>query len=118
MVKIRLARFGSKKRPYYHIVVADSEARRDGRFLEQVGTYNPSRPIQEVKLDLERVGYWLSVGAQPTLRVRKVINELKRAEPLVPVEAAPVEAAPVEAPAESPAQEPAAEADSVEQAQA
>ena len=78
MVKIRLARHGAKKRPYYHVVVADADAPRDGRFLEQVGTYDPSRPDDEIRLDLDRVAYWLGVGAQMTVRARKVINTVKR----------------------------------------
>lgn len=78
MVRIRLARHGAKKRPYYHVVVSDSESPRDGRFLEQVGTYDPSRPDDEVKLDLMRVDYWVSVGAKPSDRVRKIINSTRR----------------------------------------
>ncbi|MCA9605891.1 MAG: 30S ribosomal protein S16 [Myxococcales bacterium] len=78
MVKIRLARFGAKKRPYYHVVVSDSESPRDGKFLEQIGTYDPSRPDEEIILMLERADYWMSVGAQPTDRVRKVINTVRR----------------------------------------
>ncbi|MFK7990663.1 MAG: 30S ribosomal protein S16, partial [Sandaracinaceae bacterium] len=117
MVKIRLARHGAKKRPYYHIVVADSESPRDGRFLEQVGTYDPSRPDDEIRLELDRVDHWLSVGAKPSDRVRKVINLMRRralevpAVEAAPAEAAPAEAAPAEAaPAEAPAAEAAAEA--------
>lgn len=79
MVKIRLARHGAKKRPYYHVIVSDSEAPRDGRFLEQIGTYDPSRPAEEIRLNVERLQYWLGVGAQPTDRARKVINDAKRA---------------------------------------
>ena len=78
MVRIRLARHGAKKRPYYHVVVSDSESPRDGRFLEQVGTYDPARPDEEVKLDLSRVDYWVSVGAKPSDRVRKIINSTRR----------------------------------------
>jgi small subunit ribosomal protein S16 len=79
MVKIRLARHGAKKRPYYHIVVSDSESPRDGKFLEQVGTYDPSAPDESIKLDLDRVAHWVGVGAQPTLRVKKLINVMRRA---------------------------------------
>jgi small subunit ribosomal protein S16 len=79
MVKIRLARHGAKKRPYYHVVVTDSESPRDGKFLEQIGTYDPSRSESEIRLRFERLEYWLSVGAQPTERARKVINDAKRA---------------------------------------
>jgi small subunit ribosomal protein S16 len=87
MVKIRLARHGAKKRPYYHVVVSDSEAPRDGRFLEQIGTYDPSRPDEEIRLNVERLEYWLGVGAQPTDRARKVINTVKRAAAAAPAEA-------------------------------
>ena len=78
MVRIRLARHGAKKRPYYHVVVADSEAPRDGRFLEQLGTYDPSRPDEELRLSLDRVDHWLHVGAQPSDRARKLINTARR----------------------------------------
>lgn len=79
MVKIRLARHGAKKRPYYHIVVSDAENPRDGKFLEQVGIYDPSRE-EEVRLDLSRVDHWMSVGAQPTERVRGIMNRVRRAQ--------------------------------------
>lgn len=79
MVKIRLSRHGAKKRPFYHVVVTDSESPRDGKFLEQLGTYDPSRPDAEIRLNLDRLQYWLSVGALPTDRARKVINTVKRA---------------------------------------
>ena len=76
-VAIRLARGGSKKRPYYRIVVADSRNPRDGRFIEKVGTYNPllakDRP-ERVKLDAERISHWLSVGAQPSDRVARFLD--------------------------------------------
>ncbi len=75
--KIRLARGGSKKRPYYYIVVADSRAPRDGRFLEKVGTYNPLLPKDDenrVRMNLERVHYWLGIGAQPTDRVARFLE--------------------------------------------
>ncbi len=71
-IKIRLARAGAKKRPYYHIVVADARSPRDGRFVEKVGSYNPMLPQENqerVRLNLDRIKYWLSVGAQPTDRV-------------------------------------------------
>ncbi|GAB4213071.1 MAG: hypothetical protein OHK0013_36560 [Sandaracinaceae bacterium] len=79
MVTIRLARFGSKKKPYYHVVVTHSENPRDGRFLEQVGTYDPSKDIKDQKIQLDRVDHWLSVGAQPSTRVRHVLNDYRRA---------------------------------------
>lgn len=78
MVKIRLARHGAKKKPYYHVVVTDSESPRDGKFLEQIGTYDPSRPVEEITLELARAEHWMSVGAQPTLRARKLINAVRR----------------------------------------
>ncbi len=78
MVKIRLARFGSKKHPYYHIVVADSESPRDGRFLEQIGTYDPSKPMSEVRLDARRLEYWLGEGAKATETLKKIIRENKK----------------------------------------
>ena len=71
MVKIRLARGGAKKRPYYRIVVADSHKKRDGRFIERIGFYNPMVQENRFGIDSERAKHWLSVGAQPTDRVRK-----------------------------------------------
>jgi small subunit ribosomal protein S16 len=72
-VKIRLARHGAKKAPYYRIVVADSRARRDGRYIEQVGTYNPCTEPKAVNLDLEKVDAWIAKGAKPTETVEKLI---------------------------------------------
>ena len=80
MVKIRLSRHGAKKTPYYHLVVANSEAPRDGRFLEQIGTYDPSRPKEEIRIRADRLEYWLGVGAGPTERARRVINDFKRSQ--------------------------------------
>ena len=77
-LKIRLARGGSKKRPYYHIVIADARAPRDGRFLEKVGAYNPLLPkdsADRVKLNVERVQEWLAKGAQPTDRVLRFLDQ-------------------------------------------
>lgn len=74
-VKIRLARHGAKKRPFYRIVVADSESKRDGSFLEIVGTYNPLKEPAEVELKRERVQYWLEQGATPTDTVRSLIKK-------------------------------------------
>lgn len=79
MVTIRLARFGTKKLPYYHVVVTHSESPRDGRFLEQIGTYDPSKDIKEAKILLDRVDHWLSVGAQPSTRVKHVLADYRRA---------------------------------------
>src|SRR5215207_5101675 len=76
-VAIRLARGGSKKRPYYRIVVADSRNARDGRFIEKIGTYNPllaKDSPERVKLDVERAKHWLSVGAQPSDRVLRFLD--------------------------------------------
>ncbi len=78
-LKIRLARGGAKKRPFYRIVVADSRMPRDGRFKEKIGTYNPMVPRehdQRLVLKEERVKYWLSVGAQPTDRVARMLSQL------------------------------------------
>ena len=75
-VKIRLARGGAKKRPFYHIVVADANAPRDGKFIERVGTYNPMLPAdhaERVMLKTERLQHWLSTGAQPTDRVARFL---------------------------------------------
>jgi small subunit ribosomal protein S16 len=76
-VAIRLARGGSKKRPYYRVVVADSRNSRDGRFIEKVGTYNPllaKDSPERVKLDSDRISHWLSVGAQPSDRVARFLD--------------------------------------------
>ena len=76
-MKIRLARAGSKKRPLYRIVAADSRMPRDGRFIEKLGTYNPLLPKdseERVKMDIERVQHWLSTGAQPTDRVARMLE--------------------------------------------
>jgi len=76
-VKIRLARGGSKKRPFYRIVAADSRMPRDGRFIEKLGTYNPLLPKdseERVKMDMERVQYWLGQGAQVTDRVSRFLE--------------------------------------------
>ncbi|WP_299819245.1 30S ribosomal protein S16 [uncultured Roseibium sp.] len=75
--KIRLARGGSKKRPYYRIVIADIRAPRDGRFIEKVGSYDPMLPKDSedrVKLDVERIQYWLGTGAKPTDRVHRFLD--------------------------------------------
>ena len=76
-MKIRLARGGSKKRPFYRIVAADSRMPRDGRFIEKLGTYNPLLPKdseERVKMNMERVQYWLGHGAQPTDRVSRMLE--------------------------------------------
>ena len=83
-LKLRLARAGTKKRPYYHVVVADARSPRDGRFIEKVGTYDPmlADDSKRVTLLTERAQHWLSVGAQPTDRVLRFLDAaglLKRA---------------------------------------
>lgn len=94
-LKIRLARGGAKKRPFYRVVVADSRMPRDGRFIEKLGTYNPllaKDSEDRVKMDVERIQYWLSHGAQPTDRVARFLEaagvkekaerkNMKKAEP-------------------------------------
>lgn len=73
-VKIRLARHGAKKKPFYRIVVADSESPRDGRFIETVGTYDPVQQPAAIDIKKERLDYWLSQGAKPTDTVRNLIK--------------------------------------------
>jgi small subunit ribosomal protein S16 len=86
-VALRLSRGGSKKRPFFRIVAADIRAPRDGRFLERLGTYNPMKnknDPQRITLNIERIKYWLSVGAKPTERVQKFLANEKLAEkPLI-----------------------------------
>ncbi|MFQ6554087.1 30S ribosomal protein S16 [Aestuariibius insulae] len=134
-MKIRLARGGSKKRPFYRIVAADSRMPRDGRYIEKLGTYNPLLPKdseERVKMDLDRVKHWMDQGAQPTDRVSRMLEaagllekkeraNLKKGEPgkkakerveeKAAKKAAAEEAAkaPAEEPAEAPAEEEAAE---------
>ena len=73
-VKIRLARHGAKKRPYYRIVVADARAPRDGKFIEEVGRYNPCVDPSMIKFDLEKVDKWIANGAQPTDTVARLLE--------------------------------------------
>jgi small subunit ribosomal protein S16 len=79
MVKIRFARFGAKKHPFYHIVVTDSENARDGRFLEHIGTYDPAKPMTQAKLERDRLEHWIGRGAQISVSLKKVIRELAKA---------------------------------------
>jgi small subunit ribosomal protein S16 len=81
MVVIRLSRGGSKKRPFYNIVVAESRARRDGRFIERLGFYNPvaSGAEQGLRLAFDRLDYWTGVGAQPSDTVARLIEQAKKA---------------------------------------
>ena len=77
MVKIRLRRMGAKKAPYYRIVVADSRAPRDGRFIEEVGTYNPDAEGEKLKVNMDRVQYWIANDAQPTDTVRGLMKKVE-----------------------------------------
>ena len=77
MVKIRLRRMGAKKAPWYRIVVADSRAPRDGRFIEEVGTYDPAADSEKLKVNMDRVQYWISKGAQPTDTVRGLMKKVE-----------------------------------------
>jgi len=79
MVTIRLSRGGAKKRPFYHIVVTDSRSRRDGRYLERLGFFNPIATGGEskLKMDLERADYWMGQGAQPSARVADLIRQVR-----------------------------------------
>jgi len=81
MVKIRLSRTGAKKRPFYHVVVADSRRSRDGRYIERVGYYNPRAAGGEVRLTLDaaRVDHWVAQGAQTSERVAKLVKEAAEA---------------------------------------
>ena len=149
MLKIRLARSGAKKRPYYRIVIADARAPRDGRFIEKVGTYNPMLPKTDenrIRLNEDRIKYWLGHGAQPTDRVamflgnvgiieKPVFNNPEKAKPSAKTQErlkereerlkaaeeaanAPAEEAVAEAPAEEAAAEAPAEEAPAEEAPA
>ena len=80
MVRIRLTRHGSKKSPFYHITVADQRRSRDGRFIERLGYFNPVAKgnSQEYSIEMERVNYWLSKGAQPSDIVKKLVSRAKK----------------------------------------
>ncbi|MFV2090029.1 MAG: 30S ribosomal protein S16 [Pseudomonadales bacterium] len=90
MVTIRLARHGSKKNPFYHITVSDRAARRDGRFIERLGFYNPVAEGQSesLRVDLGRADYWMSVGAQPSDMVKKLFTKARKNAVTTPAEAA------------------------------
>ncbi len=77
LVKIRLTRMGALKKPFYRIIVADAKARRDGPFIEIIGTYDPKKEPSEINLKLDRAEYWVSQGAQPTDRVKRLIEKVK-----------------------------------------
>ena len=95
-IKIRLSRAGAKKRPYYHIVIADSRSPRDGRFIEKVGSYNPMLPAEHedrIRLQGERILHWIKEGALPTERVAKFLGHAGLAPmpvfPEQPIQSAP-----------------------------
>ena len=77
MVKIRLRRVGAKKAPFYRIVVADSRSPRDGRFIEEIGTYDPMADSEKITVDMERAKYWIANGAQPTDTVRGLLKKVE-----------------------------------------
>ena len=76
MVKIRLRRDGAKKAPYYKVVVADSRFPRDGRFIEEIGVYDPMKEPATIKIDIEKYETWIKNGAQPTDRVKKLFEKV------------------------------------------
>ena len=80
MVKIRLRRMGAKKNPFYRIVVADSRSPRDGRYIEELGFYDPLAAGEQIKVDVERAKYWIDNGAQPTDTVRGLLKKAEAAE--------------------------------------
>ncbi len=80
MLAIRLMRTGAKKRPSYRIVVKEKQSKRDGAFLENIGTYNPTREPAEINLKSDRVQYWISKGAQPTDTVRRLIKQAAKTQ--------------------------------------
>jgi small subunit ribosomal protein S16 len=77
-VTLRLTRMGANKKPFYRIVAADSRAPRDGRLIEQLGYYNPLTEPPEIKVDLERVDYWIGVGAQPSDTVSQLVAKARK----------------------------------------
>ena len=80
-VRLRLARAGAKKAPYYRVVVADSRRPRDGRFIEQVGIYDPTREPAEIRLELDRIEHWIKRGAVPSVTVSELIKKLRAEKP-------------------------------------
>ena len=76
MVKIRLQRFGAKKAPFYHVVVADSKSPRDGKMIEQIGTYDPMKKPSEIKIDAEKFESWIKKGAKPTDTVKALFEKV------------------------------------------
>ena len=88
MLAIRLMRTGAKKRPSYRIVVKEKQSKRDGAFLENLGTYNPTREPAEINLKSDRVQYWISKGAQPTDTVRRLIKQAAKNQAAAEAQAA------------------------------
>ena len=86
MLAIKLMRTGAKKRPSYRIIVKEKQSKRDGAYLENLGTYNPTRDPAEIKLDMDRVRYWISKGAQPTDTVSQLIKVGGKQQPAVEAE--------------------------------
>lgn len=80
MVALRLNRQGTKDRPYYKIVAVDNRKRRDGRYIEQLGTYNPMQEGENYTLDLEKADAWISKGAQPSVTVASIIKKVRNAK--------------------------------------
>lgn len=107
MVTIRLTRTGAKKRPFYHLNVAESSARRDGRFIERIGYFNPIATGKATRLsvDIERFEYWVSVGAQPSERVAALIKQARKGDTGPKVIEKKVAPAPAPAAEEAPAAE-------------
>lgn len=83
MVVIRLARGGAKKRPFYRVVAADQRMPRDGRFIEQIGTFNPRVEKGSIELKIDRIDHWLKVGAQPSDTVKGLIKKFRSLQPKV-----------------------------------
>ncbi len=81
MLAIRLMRMGAKKRPSYRVIVKEKSSKRDGAYLEKVGFYDPTRNPAEVRLDMDRVSYWIEKGAQPTDTVRQLIKKQAKVQP-------------------------------------
>ncbi|MFL2911785.1 MAG: 30S ribosomal protein S16 [Limisphaerales bacterium] len=105
MVKLRLRRIGNRNRPVYRVVVADQRLPRDGRFIEEIGTYNPLQKDNNYRLDLDRVDYWLGVGAQASDTVASFIKKARKAADESPAEAVTETPAPVEEAAPAPVEE-------------
>ena len=111
-VSIRLRREGSKNRPYYRVVVADSRSPRDGKFIEIIGTYDPKIPGNNSSLKVERAEYWISKGAQPSDTVRSLIKKNKKVAPTATVSPQPEPATAQSAHEESSVSPPPAESSS------